>query len=95
MYHAMRAAAYQFHQGDDHENHSKLGDTGVPTDYPNRSIAQNTLKNARLLRNEADYDPYPSSTKYFKAVEKNLKPTAAAFVREARIYVQSKGNPYA
>jgi uncharacterized protein (UPF0332 family) len=94
MYHAMRAAAYQHFKGDDHEAHSTLSSKGVPPDYPLQSVASNELKDARILRNEADYDQYPLNGSYFRVQAKSLQPIATAFVQSARLYVTSKGNPY-
>lgn len=94
MYHAMRAAAYQHHSGDDFEAHTVLSTKGVPDDYPSSNVASNELKDARLLRNEADYDQYPSDPKHFSARARDLRPIATRFVATARQYVTSKGNPY-
>lgn len=94
MYHAMRAAAYEHFKGDDYEAHSTLSSKGVPPDYPLQSLASNELKDARILRNEADYDQYPLNQGYFRVQAKTLQPKAVAFVQNARLYVTSKGNPY-
>lgn len=94
MYHAMRAAAYQHHAGDDFEAHSVLSTKGVPPDYPSSNVASNELKDARLLRNEADYDQYPVDPKYFASRARALRPIASQFVATARQYVTSKGNSY-
>ena len=95
MYHSMRAVAYQYFEGDDFEAHTTLSVKGVPTDFPNNAVAKNDLKEARTLRNEADYDQYPLNRAYFRTQAKTLQPTASAFVQTARTYVRSKGNPYA
>jgi uncharacterized protein (UPF0332 family) len=94
MYHAMRAASFQFFNGDDFEDHAALSTKGVPSDYPAAVLASNDLKVARLLRNEADYEQYPSNRTYFKAEARTLRPVATDFVAAARAYVTSKGNPY-
>ncbi len=94
MYHAMRAVSFHWHGGDDHEDHSDLFQKGVPADFPNALAARNDLKDARLSRNEADYDPYPQSSAYFKSVVRRLAPVATAFVSDSRAYLASKGNPY-
>ena len=94
MYHAMRAVSYSALPGDDHESHSTLFQKGVPSDYPDAATARNALKDARLLRNEADYDPYPQNTSYFRQQMKQLSPIAVAFVATARKYLSSKGNPH-
>lgn len=94
MYHAMRAVSFHERGGDDHEAHSDLFQKGVPADFPNAVAARNDLKDARLSRNEADYDPYPQSAAYFKTVVKRLSPVSSAFVADSRAYLVSKGNPY-
>lgn len=94
MYHAMRAVSFHNHGGDDHEAHSELFQKGVPADFPNAIAARNDLKDARLSRNEADYDPYPQSAAYFKSVVQRLAPVSSAFVADSRGYLVSKGNPY-
>jgi uncharacterized protein (UPF0332 family) len=95
MYHAMRAVAFQYHKGDDFEEHSTLSSKGVPKDFPQSALASNALKNARILRNEADYEQYPLAKNYFRSEARGLQPVATAFVTDARNYVSSKGNPYA
>lgn len=94
MYHAFRAVAYQAGRGDDHQEHNKLPNW-IPDDFPDKANAANALKDARLVRNEADYDPYPASSDYFKVYAKALAPAAADYVSKARFYVRSKGNPHA
>jgi uncharacterized protein (UPF0332 family) len=94
MYHAFRAVAYQAGRGDDHQEHSQLP-RWIPDDFPDQANAANALKDARLVRNEADYDPYPTSSAYFKAHARSVAPVAADYVSKARSYVRSKGNPYA
>ena len=94
MYHAMRAASFQDHGGDDHEQHTTLSQRGVPSDFPNRALRINELRAARALRNEADYDPYPANSAYFKTEAKSIRPTARAFVTEVRNYLRAKGNPH-
>lgn len=58
-YHAMRAAAYVFHGGDDHQEHKTL--PKAPTDMTTPNTWSNKLKDARERRNQADYDRYPKS----------------------------------
>lgn len=94
MYHSMRAASFQYLGGDDHEQHTALSAKGIPDDYPQQAVASNELKDARILRNEADYEQYPTTRSYFQSAAKDLRPVATAFVRTARQYVTSKGNPY-
>lgn len=90
MYHSVRAAAYLFHGGDDHEAHSNLP-LHVPDDFPNRSVWQNTLKSAREHRNRADYDPYPQSVRSWLPVAAQLSTECKALYSETRAYLASKG----
>lgn len=94
MYHAMRSASFYANGGDDHEQHTELSQSGVPKDFPNRAITMNTLKDARLRRNEADYEAYPGPTAHYKIILRGLAPTAVEFVRDVDAYLTSKGNPY-
>lgn len=72
MYHAMRAVAYHYYGGDDHESHSSLP-TKVPPGFTNASNWQNFLKNAREHRNSADYDPYPAADVTWRQVSQELR----------------------
>jgi uncharacterized protein (UPF0332 family) len=90
MYHAMRAAAFVFHGGDDHQEHKTLP-AHAPTDMTNADIWSNKLKDARERRNQADYDPYPKSEAAWRRPADDLMPDAKALVKEVRVYLQSKG----
>jgi len=93
MYHAMRAAAYFSHGGDDHEEHSKLP-SNAPTDLPNSALLSNSLKDARERRNAADYNPYPKGNGAWKRHAANLSVDAAKLVQEVRQYLRAKGCRY-
>lgn len=87
MYHSIRAAAYLFYLGDDHQQHSELPQK-VPNDFPNHAVWANQLKSAREYRNQADYDPYPKSVTYWRNIAAtvyadagNLMPVVAAYLR--------------
>jgi uncharacterized protein (UPF0332 family) len=58
MYHAARSIVYADYRGDDHERHHILP-RHLPTKLPNLPMRERQLTDARLLRNEADYDVYP------------------------------------
>lgn len=60
MYHSARAVVYFHNFGDDFQEHSKLP-SGLPGDFPDKVDWSSKLKNARLERNRADYEPYPKS----------------------------------
>lgn len=89
MYHALRAATFVCFGGDDHEQHTVLP-SKLPTDFPDCTRWQNALKNARLERNRADYDPYPRRDQRFDAVAQTLVAEATALVSLTRRYIASK-----
>ena len=90
MYHAMRACVFINHQGDDFEQHSLLPQY-VPNGFPPGHNWQNMLKDARDLRNRADYEPYPKSNTSWRPDALQLKKDADLFLFETRTYLRSKG----
>lgn len=89
MYHAMRSVVYISHGGDDHEEHSKLPGH-IPQDFPGHTW-QTRLKDARLMRNAADYDPYPLPAKYWAVRASAMKGEARALLQETTAYLRTKG----
>jgi len=90
MYHAFRAVTYFVHGGDDHEKHSDLP-SKLPRDFPNRAVWENKLKNARLERNRADYDPYPRDESGFGTIAVDLLADAKSLMPVVKQYLQTKG----
>ena len=90
MYHAIRAAAYVFHEGDDHQEHTRLP-AKTPTDFPSPDQWENALKSAREHRNRADYDPHPASDTGFRPVALELKAEVDQLLPLTRRYLSSKG----
>jgi uncharacterized protein (UPF0332 family) len=90
MYHAARAVVFLVEKGDDHQEHSELP-RHLPSDFPNRVQWENGLKNARLERNKADYDPYPKSDRAFMASAKGVTSAAIEFLKLAKGYLVKKG----
>jgi len=90
MYHALRAAAYKHHGGDDHEEHRTLPGK-IPDDMPNYALLGNTLKNARERRNAADYEPYPKSNLAWEVDAADLRDSARMVLNEVRTYLRAKG----
>lgn len=93
MYHAMRAAAYIYHKGDDNEQHTVLPGA-TPPDFAHSATWQNALKDARLTRNRADYDPYPKSDYAWHSDAVRLKEQADALLIAVRDYLRSKGSTW-
>lgn len=92
MYHAFRATAFFIHEGDDHEEHTKLP-SGIPDDFPSKATWENDLKGARLDRNRADYDPYPKNDLTFKQMALDLVKKADSLRLVVRTYLRKKGCP--
>lgn len=90
MYHALRSCIYVSHGGDDHEGHSKLPQH-IPGDFAPGEDWQTKLKDARLKRNRADYDPYPKSDKAFRNDAMSLKSDCDRLLILARTYLRGKG----
>lgn len=89
----MRAVCFYSFGGDDNEQHTKISNC-VPDDFPERELRANELKDARLRRNEADYDPYPEDEAAFRTTALGLAKTANHFVAECRAYLTGKGIAY-
>ena len=91
MYHAIRACVFVSHQGDDYERHSDLLKYNKLSGFPSNLNWQNILKDARELRNRADYDPYPKSNIAWKQDALDLKKDADLFLSTTRTYLRKKG----
>lgn len=90
MYHAVRALVFYTTGGDDHEAHSELPGH-LPKDFSNRDVWENELKNARLERNKADYDPYPKGDHAFHKAAEDVVKKAATLLPLAKRYLAKKG----
>jgi uncharacterized protein (UPF0332 family) len=90
MYHAVRAVVFLSHGGDDHEAHDKLPGQ-FPKDFHDHANWENVLKNARLDRNRADYEPYPKRDAAFRQTAFDTCRAAQDLIQECRIYLRSKG----
>jgi hypothetical protein len=90
MYNAMRACAFIHFEGDDHEKHSDLPGH-IPQDFPSHTTWQTKLKDAREMRNRADYDPYPKAEIKFLLNCQTIKTDADQLIIDSRNYLRSKG----
>lgn len=90
LYNGFRACAYIFHGGDDHEKHVVLPKY-IPDDFPNSAQWQNALKDAREMRNRADYDPYPRHQGSLKSDAIQLRRDASVSMPVIKSYLQGKG----
>jgi uncharacterized protein (UPF0332 family) len=89
MYTGMRAAAFVYYKGDDHNSHSALP-TKIPDDFPAANW-QTRLKDARLARNMADYDPYPFADTAWRSEANRMRQDADELISSVRSYLKAKG----
>lgn len=90
MYHAMRAITFLAHGGDDFQRHEDLP-ANAPPDFRDHDIWANSLKNARDLRNRADYDPYPKANVPWRAEAEVLQQQTADLIVRCRSYLRARG----
>ncbi|WP_280433060.1 HEPN domain-containing protein [Nocardia brasiliensis] len=90
MYHAARAIVFAEEKGDDHEKHNVLP-RHLPPSMSNVGQYENELTNARLLRNQADYDIYPSGDAAWEVEARSLAVIAAGFVNAFEHFALTNG----
>lgn len=91
MFHAARAIVFAETRGDDHQRHHVLP-RHIPRGLGNSGQRENELVAARLLRNEADYDPYPASPSDWESDARQLSVTAGDFVQACEDYALAEGH---
>lgn len=91
MYHAARAIVFAETPGDDHQRHGDLP-RHIPTGMANSAQREAELTAARLLRNEADYDPYPATSPDWEPDARQLSVTAADFVQACEYFALANGH---
>ena len=90
IYHSARAVSFLTYPGDDCEEHDKVA-TGLPPDLPDVEVWRNKIKDARLKRNEADYEPFMVSDPQFKQASATTLSAATDFIVVCSTYLRSKG----
>jgi uncharacterized protein (UPF0332 family) len=90
MYHAIRAVVYFANRGDDYEEHAQLP-TAVPRDFRDGDLWANALKNAREIRNRADYEPYPVDDALWRPEAFILATQADEILKRAETYLSARG----
>jgi hypothetical protein len=90
MYQTFRGVVFFVSRGDDFEDHSKLSQH-LPKDFPQMPYWANALKDARLERNRADYEPYPRSDTAFAASAASIYKNSHQLRIAARAYLRGKG----
>lgn len=90
MYHAARGIVFAEVQGDDYQQHSVLP-RHLPPGLPEVAKREQELTNARLLRNQADYDVYPIALSEWEADARQVAAIAADFVQTFEDFAQANG----
>ena len=90
MYQTFRGIVFFRTSGDDHEKHSELPHH-IPGDFPARPYWENALKDARLERNRADYEPYPRGEYAFARSAVTIYKASNQLRTVARAYLRGKG----
>jgi uncharacterized protein (UPF0332 family) len=90
MYHALRACVFLENGGDDHEDHSKLP-TQIPATLNPGVDWQTKMKDARIMRNYADYDAYPQGDGAWKVQAQDIKADATELLVLTKTFLISKG----
>lgn len=91
MYHAARAIVFAVTKGDDHQRHNVLA-RNLPATLPQRPTREQQLTDARLLRNEADYEPYPINEIGWAVEAHGLAATASEFMQALEEYALLNGH---
>lgn len=91
MYHAARAIVFADLPGDDFERHSDLP-RNLPDSFASKITRESELTAARLLRNEADYDLYPSQQLDWEADARNLAAVASDFCSACEDFALQNGH---
>ncbi|MFF8100874.1 hypothetical protein ACF07S_14035 [Streptomyces sp. NPDC016640] len=90
MYHGARAIVFAENRGDDHERHNILP-RNLPSAWVNAATRESELTDARLLRNQADYDAYPLNESDWEADARALAVTAANFLQDCEFFASTNG----
>jgi uncharacterized protein (UPF0332 family) len=90
MYHAARAIVFAENGGDDYERHNILP-RNLPPSLPDSTTRESELTDARLLRNQADYDAYPLNETEWESDARALAVTAANFLQECESFASTNG----
>ncbi|MEU5609477.1 HEPN domain-containing protein [Streptomyces sparsogenes] len=90
MYHAARAVVFAANRGDDYERHNVLP-RNLPTALQDSAVRESELTNARLLRNQADYDVYPLNESEWEGDARALSVTAANFLQACESFASTNG----
>jgi uncharacterized protein (UPF0332 family) len=90
MYHAARAIVFAETKGDDYQQHRVLP-RHLPQGLPDMRKHEQELVDARLLRNEADYDLYPIASSDWEKDARKQAVIAAEFVQICETFALANG----
>ena len=91
MYHSARAIVFASYGGDDFQSHQKLP-RNLPVAMADVVLRESQLSDARLLRNQADYDPYPAKQPDWEPDARALGVTASEFVSACEDFALMNGH---
>ncbi|MFI2113153.1 hypothetical protein ACH489_01695 [Streptomyces rubiginosohelvolus] len=91
MYQAARAIVFAETRGDDYERHNILP-RNLPPTLEDSATREAELTNARLLRNQADYDVYPLSDSDWETDARALAATAVNFLQICETFASTNGH---
>lgn len=86
MYHCARAVVFAVEKGDDYQSHSRLA-AKLPATLNRVEVLKANLTYARLTRNEADYDLYPSMGARWELDARAVAVSASEFIVECNDFV--------
>lgn len=90
MFQACRAVVFVDYGGDDKNAHQELP-KHLPPGFQSRSRFVNDLKNARVHRNGADYDPLPVEIDYWRPIADAVRANCADFLGACESFLKERG----
>ncbi|GAA1754525.1 hypothetical protein [Luedemannella helvata] len=90
MYHGARAIVFAVERGDDYERHNELP-RHLPVTMNDVRAREVELTEARLLRNQADYDCYPVGQAGWEKDARELASIAATFLGACEDFALTNG----
>lgn len=90
LYHSLRAVVFVEEGGDDYNAHSELPKR-IPTGFPSRDIWKSKITEARIARNQADYDCLGISESDLRSMAEDTLRDAELFIPLAETYLRRLG----
>ncbi len=84
-YHAVRSVVFAATRGDDFSQHGVIS-AHLPPELPDVAKIKTFVEDARLLRNQADYEPYPKSDAHWEQDARRLAAMTAEVCSTCNLY---------